>query len=149
MTEALTHGAGQDLLVAWKRAWEARDVDAFVALFAEDADARPDPFEESLVGAAAIRAHWNRFAASTAHTELDAERVWVTDRSVLASWHGATTDRQTAQRTRHRGFLAFDLDATGRIARLRGWPAERLVGIDATFSPDPHPAEPQEAPHGR
>ncbi|MFN8622633.1 MAG: nuclear transport factor 2 family protein [Chloroflexota bacterium] len=139
MSEALTHGAGQDLLKAWKRAWEARDVDAFVALFREDADFRPDPFEEAFVGAVAIRGYWNDFAARTVHTELDAERIWVVDRSVLASWHGATTLRRTAERTRQRGFLAFDLDPAGLIARLRGWPGERIVGIDRTFRAEPAP----------
>ena len=144
MTEALTHGAGQDLLAAWKRAWEDRDVDAFLALFTDDADFRPDPFAESIVGAAAIRAYWNDFAARTAHTELDAERLWVTDRSVLAAWHGATTLRASAERVRHRGFLAFDLDASGLISRLRGYPQERVVGTDSSFKPEPAPEPTQE-----
>ena len=140
MTEALTHGAGQDLLAAWKRAWEARDVDALLALFTETADMRSDPFVEPSVGANAIRACWNEFAAGTAHAEFDAERIWVHDHTVLASWHGALTDRRSAQRTRLRGFLAFDLDDAGIIVRLRGWPVERVVGIDSTFKPEPEPA---------
>jgi uncharacterized protein (TIGR02246 family) len=144
MIEALTHGAGQDLLAAWKRAWEARDVDAFLALFTDDADFRPDPFAESIVGETAIRTYWNDFAARTAHTELDTERLWVVDRSVLAAWHGATTLRATAERVRHRGFLAIDLDAEGRISRLRSYPRERTVGTDTSFKPEPVPGSPQE-----
>lgn len=144
MTEALTHGAGQDLLAALKRAWEARDVDALVALFTDDADLRPDPFEPSIVGANAIRAYWNDFAARNANTELDAERLWVQERTVLAAWHGATTLRRSAERVRHRGFLVLDLDPAGRIARLRGYPGERIVGIDSTFKPEPAPVPPQE-----
>jgi uncharacterized protein (TIGR02246 family) len=146
MTSELTHGAGQDLLAAWKRAWEARDADAFVALFTEDADARFDPFSESSVGANAIRASINQLVAGARNTEFDAERIWVTDRSVLASWHGASTDPATAERTRHRGFLAFDLAPDGRIARLRGWPLSRVVGIDSTLRPDPSPAATSEGP---
>lgn len=144
MTEALTHGAGQDLLAALKRAWEARDVDALVALFADDADIRPDPFENPIVGDTAIRAYWNDFAARTANTELDAERLWVQDRTVLAAWHGAVTLRRTAERVRHRGFLVLDVDAAGRITRLRGYPGERVVGLDSTFKPEPAPDQPQE-----
>lgn len=145
MIEALTHGAGQDLLAAWKRAWEARDVDAFLALFIEEADMRPDPFEEPLLGGVAIRAYWNAFAAANVNTELDTERLWVKDRTVLASWHGASTSRRTTERTRNRGFLAFDLDAAGRIVRMRGWPSRRVVGIDSTVKPDPTaPATSQE-----
>ncbi len=144
MTEALTLGAGQDLLAAWKRAWEARDVDAFMALFAETADFRPDPFEEPLIGTTAIRAHWNDFAARSVHTEFDPERTWVKDRTVLAAWHGAQTLRRTAERVRLRGFLVLDLDAAGRIGRLRGYPQTRVVGIDSTFKPEPDPAPSQE-----
>jgi ketosteroid isomerase-like protein len=144
MTEALTHGAGRDLLAAWKLAWEARDVDAFMALFTEDADLRPDPFEEGVAGELAVRDHWNRFAASTVNTEFDAERSWVKDRTVLAAWHGASTLRRTAERVRHRGFMVLDLDGSGRIKRLRGYPQDRIVGIDSTVKPEPEPAAPQE-----
>jgi hypothetical protein len=136
MTTALTHGAGQDLLTAWKRAWEARDPDAFLALFADGADMRPDPFEDSLVGELPIRGYWNAFSARSVNAEFDAERIWVQDRMVLASWHGAVTDRRTAERTRLRGFLTLELDAAGHIGRLRGWPLSRVVGIDSTVRPE-------------
>ncbi len=123
---------------------KARDVDAFLALFAESADFRPDPFEEPLIGVNAIRGYWNDFAATSVHTELDPERTWVKDRTVLAAYHGAQTLRRTAERVRHRGFLVIDLDAGGRIARLRGYPQTRVVGIDSTFKPEPAPAPTQE-----
>lgn len=144
MTEALTLGAGQDLLAAWKRAWVARDVDAFMALFAERTDFRPDPFEDPLTDANAIRAYWNDFAIRSVNTELDPERTWVKDRTVLAAYHGAQTLRRTAERVRHRGFLVIDVDAAGRISRLRGYPQTRVVGIDSTVKPEPAPVQPQE-----
>jgi uncharacterized protein (TIGR02246 family) len=137
MTVTVDHAAGQDLLDAWKRAWEGRDPDRFMALFGPDAELRPDPFEPPLAGANAIRAHWNAFAAANVHTEFDAERLWVADGFILASWHGATTDRATAARRRHRGFLAFEIDADGLIERARGWPVTREVGVDSTASPEP------------
>lgn len=136
MGATLFPGDGQDLMRAWKRAWEMRDVDAAVALFRDDAEARPDPFEDPVDGAIGIRGWWTRFAARYVHTELDAERVWVSGRSVLASWHGALTDRASAERIRVRGFIVFDLDDEGRIGRWRGWPASRIVGIDSTVRPE-------------
>ena len=60
----LTPGDGQDVLARFKRAWERRDVDAVMALFREDAEFRPDPFEPALIGAVAIREFWTRAAAS-------------------------------------------------------------------------------------
>lgn len=133
---ALTPGDGQDLFARLKRATEERDVDLAVSLFREDAEYRPDPFEEALVGANAIRATWNDAVASRANAELDAEQVWVVGRTVLARWHGAYTRRADAQRVRQRGFMTLELDDEGRIARLREWTLTREVGIDGTFSPE-------------
>jgi ketosteroid isomerase-like protein len=130
----LTPGDGQDLLARYKRAWESRDPDLAVELFREDAEYRPDPFGPALVGANAIREHWNQRVAEQANTEFDAERVWVAGSAVLASWHGAFTRRSTAERVRCRGFMMFELDAEGLVARFKAWVLVRPVGTDATVS---------------
>jgi hypothetical protein len=57
--------------------------------------------------------------------------------TILASWHGAHTVRQTAERLRQRGFMILDLDADGLITRQRLWVIERAVGLDATWAPEP------------
>ena len=136
---ALTPGDAQDILDTLKRAWERRDVDLAVSVFAEDAEWRQDPFEEPRRGSNAIRAHWNEFAARSAHVEFDAERIWVVDRTVLASWHGAYTVRRTAERFRLRGFLTMEVDDAGKVQRMREWWHERLVGMDSTFRPEDGP----------
>lgn len=136
---ALTPGDGQDLLARFKGAWERRDVDRMMTLFREDAEFRPDPFEPPLMGDLAIREWWNTVAASQANVEFDAERVWVTGTTVLASWHAATTDRASADRIRHRGFSTFELDGDRTVTRCRQWVASRTVGIDGTFSPEREP----------
>jgi ketosteroid isomerase-like protein len=129
----LTPGDGQDLLERYKRAWERRDPDAAVALYAEDAEMRLDPFEEALHGENAIRAFWNNVAATQANVEFDAERVWVSGPTVLSSFHAAYTWRETADRYRVRGFVTFELDDAGLVARHRQWGIGRVVGTDATF----------------
>jgi ketosteroid isomerase-like protein len=131
---SLTPGDGQDLFARLKTATERRDVDLAVSLFREDAEYRPDPFEEGLVGANAIRAAWNEAVATRTNAELDAEQVWVTGQTVLARWHGAYTRRSDAQRVRQRGFMTLELDDEGRIARLREWTLSREVGVDGSFS---------------
>jgi uncharacterized protein (TIGR02246 family) len=130
----LTPGDGQDLLDRYKRAWEKRDPDAAVALYREDAEMRLDPFEDALQGANAIREFWNNVAATQANVEFDAERVWVSGPTVLASWHAAYTWRQTAERYRVRGFATFELDDAGLIARHKQWGIGRIVGKDSTFA---------------
>ena len=129
----LTHGEGQDLLEAYKQAWERRDPDLAVDLFSEDAEYRDDPFEEPMRGSNAIRAYWNEAAATQANVEFDAERIWVVGRTVLASWHAAFTRRATAQRVRIRGFMTLELDQDGKVHRFREWWHRREIGNDSTF----------------
>jgi hypothetical protein len=54
---------------------------------------------------------------------------------VLASWHVAVTRRATAERIRIRGFSTLELDDDGRVARMRQWPVERVVGVDSSYGP--------------
>jgi hypothetical protein len=126
--DTLTPGDGHDLLARLKDARERRDPDAMVALFTETADVRLDPFATELHGALDIRAQWNRAAEEQAAVESDAERVWVSGHTVLASWHEAYTLRATGERVRVRGFSTFELDGDGLIERMRSWPVERVVG---------------------
>lgn len=128
----LTPGDGQDLLARFKQARERRDVDQVMALFREDAEYRPDPFEAPLVGDLAIREHWNEAAATLGNVEFDAERIWVTGTTV-ASWHGAITRRSTAERIRERGFMTIELDDAGLVSRWRQWTVSRSVGVDASL----------------
>lgn len=134
---ALAHGEAQDLLAAWKRGMERRSPDELLELCDRDIDFRPDPFAEPLIGLNAVHAHWNDFAASQAHVEFDAERIWVNGNTVLASWHGAYTRRATAERVRVRGFMTLELNDERRVLRVRQWPAERVVGNDRTFEAEP------------
>ena len=134
MPAPLTPGDGQDLLARLKTATERRDVDLAVALFREDAEYRPDPFEEPRVGANAIREALNADAEARANVEWDAERIWISGGTVLASWHGAHTLRADGERIRSRGFLSLELDDERLISRLRGWTVTRAVGRDGSFS---------------
>src|SRR5918999_2915027 len=108
-----SHGDAQDLLQQYKRAWERRDPELAMALYREDAEVRLDPFEEPARGANEIREIWNDVAATQDHVEFDAERIWVVEHTILASWHAAFTRRSSSERIRIRGFSTFELDASG------------------------------------
>jgi hypothetical protein len=129
----LSHGDAQDLLAAFKRAWERRSPDEIIELMDPDIDYRADPFAEPLVGLNAVRELWNDYAATQAHVEFDAEHIWVNGPTVLASWHAAYTRRATAERVRARGFMTMELTEERRVKRMRQWPTERVVGADRTF----------------
>ena len=102
-------------------------------LYADDAEYRRDPFASPLEGLNAIREHWNDVVAEQDHIEFDAERVWVSGPTVLASWHVAVTLRATAERVRIRGFSTLELDEAGRVRRMRDWPVARVVGVDSSY----------------
>jgi limonene-1,2-epoxide hydrolase len=129
----LTPGDAQDLLALWKRGVERRSPDELLELFDPDIDHRPDPFSESTIGLNGVHARLNAFAASQANVEFDAERIFVSGNTVLASWHGAYTRRATAERMRVRGFMTLELSGERKIRRFRQWVAERAVGTDRTF----------------
>lgn len=132
MTGQLTPGDGQDLLDRYKRAWERRDVDLAVSIFSEDAAYRFDPFEPELQGANAIRAYWNEAAAEQFDIEFDAERIWTSGDTVLASWHVAFTRRASGERVRIRGFMTLEVDQLGLVSRFREWVVARTVGTVPT-----------------
>ena len=133
---AYTHGDAQDFLERYKEAWEKRSPDLALELYSRDAEMRIDPFDEPASGLNAIREVWNDVAATQDHVEFDAERIWVVERTVLASWHAAFTWQSTSERVRIRGFSTFELDAEGKIQRQRQWAQFRIVGTDATFKPE-------------
>lgn len=133
----LTHGDGQDVLDAFKRAWEQRDPELGTGLFSDDAEFRTDPFTEPLQGSLAIRAYWNAFAAASVNAEFDAERIWVVDGTVLSSWHAATTERASGERARFRGFMTLELDEGRKVRRGRMWTVQHVVGVDSTVKPEP------------
>ena len=126
----LTPGEAHDLLAQIQLGWQERQPETVVALFASDADYRENPFTQSLSGHNAIRARWNDICARQVNIEFDAERVWVSGATVLASWHAAYTRRRTAERVRVRGFTTLELDGDGLISRFRQWPISRVVGTD-------------------
>lgn len=131
MPHDLTPGDGQDLLARLKEARERRDVDALMDLFAETAEVRLDPFEPPIPDGLALREHWNGVVAEQLDVEFDAERVWVSGHTVLASWHSAWTSRANGSRLRERGFCTLELDPDGQVSRMRAWPIVRVVSSGA------------------
>lgn len=131
----LNHGDAQDLLATFKRGWEARSPDEIVELFDANAEYRPDPWADPVLGLNAIRGLWNETCATQAHVEFDAERIWVSGATVLASWHAAYTSRATAERVRVRGFMTLEMNESEprRVQRMKQWTLERVVGADLTL----------------
>jgi ketosteroid isomerase-like protein len=112
------------LLDRFVRARESFDGDAWVDLFTEDAEYRPDPFEPPLVGHNALRAWLLEAAEVESQLELTIERHWAVGDTVLAATHGSYVRRTDRARVRFAAFLLAEV-RDRRIARLRMWSHRR------------------------
>ena len=118
---SLDHAAAGDLLERYRVAWETFDGDAWVDLFAEEAEYHEDPFEPPLVGHNALRAYLLEAAESQDQVEMTVERHWVVGPTVLAAWHASFVRRSSRARVRMAGFMTLEIDDDGRVRRFREW----------------------------
>lgn len=117
----IDYATGGRLLEAFAAARAAFDGDAYVGLFADEAEVHEDPFEPPLVGHNAIRAALLEASRDRQQVEFTVERHWVSGDTVLAAWHASYVRRAGGERVRLAGFLTLELAADGRISRLRRW----------------------------
>jgi ketosteroid isomerase-like protein len=120
-------GAG-DLLETWVAARRSFDGDAWVGLFADDAELHPGPFGEPLVGHNAIRAWLLERSRIERDPDLTVERHWVSGDTVLAAWH-ASYDAAGGQ-VREAGFTTLEIGVGRRIERQRTWSERGGAGAD-------------------
>ncbi len=121
----VSYPQGYDLLEAFMKARKRYEGDAFVDLFAEDAQVLLDPFGPPLAGHNAIRAYLLEAADAERHYDLAIERHWVSGDTVLAAWHASWNRRTDEATVRQAGFLAAEVGGDGRIVRLRLWTVTR------------------------
>ena len=124
---APTYAQGHDLLEAYARARQRYDGDAFVALFADDAELALDPFLPPLTGHNALRAYLGEAAVTERSLDLAIERHWVAGQHVLAAWHASWTRVSDEAKVRQAGFLSAEVGEDGRIVRLRTWIVTREI----------------------
>lgn len=117
----IDYATAGDLIGAYGRAWETFDGDAWVAIFADEAEYHEDPFGEPLVGHNALRAYLLDTSASQRDVEFTVERHWVSGDTVLAAWHATFIRRGTGRLVRLAGFMLAEVAPDGRIARFRKW----------------------------
>ncbi len=124
-TARFDHAAAGDLLERFVRARCDWDGDAWVDLFAPDAESHDDPFEPPVVGHLELRRRLFEASTIEEQVELTIERHWVVPPTILAAWHGGYVDRRTRARVRFIGFLTLEIDDDGRIRKARYWYGRR------------------------
>ena len=101
----------------YRRAWEEGDVDAFVALFTEDALYHSHPFREPHLGHDGIRAYLGGATATQERVEVRFGEPVVEGNRAAAEWW-ATMDEDEGEVTLP-GCLILRFAADGRCEELR------------------------------
>jgi SnoaL-like domain len=122
--------SARDRLSAWfdrfGRAWEQRDADQAAALFSDDGSYRDGPFEEPLIGPAALRAHWSQLPAPRPGITFTHELIAAMDDGGVAHWHGSYSRASDDVLVELDGILLVTLDEDGRCREFREWSLRRL-----------------------
>lgn len=106
-------------LDAYGRAWETRDPDAAVELFAEDASYRETPFDEPMRGREAIRRYWSQVPEHQRDIEFGYEVL--SARPALARWWASYIAVALGEPTKLDGIFLLEFDPEGRCSSLREW----------------------------
>jgi ketosteroid isomerase-like protein len=107
------------------RAWEERDADQAVALFSDDGAYREGPFDQPLIGPAALRAYWAQLPAARPGIKFTYELIAVTDDGGVAHWRGIYTRASDDALVELDGILLVTLDEDGRCRDFREWSVRR------------------------
>jgi ketosteroid isomerase-like protein len=97
------------------------DPDASAALFAEDARYFEGPFDDPLVGRAAIREYWADGATNLTDKESAFEILAVTETRGIARWRSRFTDVRTGARSELDCVFVVDFDDSGRCSEFQEW----------------------------
>lgn len=109
-------------LDAYGRAWERKDVETFVACFAEDAVYAWGPWDEPLSGHPEIRARTQQAVGTQMNIRFGHEPLAITpDGRGLARWWVSTKDPVTHAIEDDEGIFLVTLGADGRCTEFREW----------------------------
>lgn len=103
-------------VAGYERAWRDGDLDAVAALFTEDANYRPSPYEEAEVGHDAIRAFWLDDEGQT--FTVEAQPVAVDGRDAVVRLQVRYGD---PVRQEYRDLWVLRFAADGRVEDFEEW----------------------------
>jgi ketosteroid isomerase-like protein len=119
-------------LDVYGRAWERKDVDAFIACFTEDAVYHWGPWGEPLRGHDEIRAATARAISQQEDIHFGHEPLAITpDGSAIARWWVSIKLRGENTIEENEGIFLVTLDAEGRCTEFREWWNSRSRPIGA------------------
>jgi len=102
-------------------AWSARDADAYVDLFSEDAAYAWTPFDPPLKGRQAIRDAMAQTLGGQEEPRFEARVIAITGNQGWAAWRAAFSRAKTGVRVRCEGVLMAQFAEDGRCSQFREW----------------------------
>ncbi len=117
----MTHEQLQQWLDAYKEAWENRDVDAAVNLFADNATYQETPYDSLLKGRRDIQDYWARVPKEQDQVRFTYEALYAGPDQGIARWWGSFNRIPSGSHVELDGVLIVKLDAQGKCSYFREW----------------------------
>jgi len=103
-------------------AWEERDPEAVIRLFAEDTTYQETPFSQPMRGRDAIRQYWSRaVAAYQEQVRFGCEILAVSGLTAIAHWWASFVRISSKTRVSLDGVFLLTFDEAGLCRELREW----------------------------
>ena len=117
----MDHHKFDDWLTRYGAAWEAKDADAFTALFSDDVHYYWTPFEEPKTGRDGVAAAFSNAVANQQDIHFRYEILAVDAARCVARWWCSLTRPATGHAVQLDGILLVEPTADGLCEVLREW----------------------------
>lgn len=117
----MTREALKSWLRAYRAAWEQRDAQGAVDLFAEDAVYLLLPFTPPIRGRPELLKYWKHVASSQEQVHFDFEILAVSPAEGIAHWKAGFLRRSERKRLELDGICVLSLNSEGRCTRFQEW----------------------------
>ncbi len=109
-------------LESYRQAWENRDPEVVIKLFAVDATYQETPFSDPMRGRESIRQYWTRAVVSyQEQIRFASEILSVTEVSAIVHWYAAFVRISSKAQVSLDGIFLLRFDEAGFCNELREW----------------------------
>jgi len=119
--QALTKAQLEAWLTSYGAAWEARDAERAVKIFAENARYYEMPFDQPKDGRAGIREYWSTVTADQRDVQFESQVIAVDGKTGVAHWSAKLRSASTGATVELDGMFVLEFDASGLCTSLREW----------------------------
>ncbi len=108
-------------LEAYGDAWESRDPDKAVDLFAENSSYQVTPYEQAHMGRDGVRNYWAGVTENQRNVRFESQVLSVSGDSGIAHWSAHFSVEPDGTRIGLDGIFVLEFDQNGKCRRLREW----------------------------